>query len=86
LAGITRNISQTANKELLHYIHSYSVKHSDIMVITPSNNAVSTSFLVGIIYLNTSKQVKKKKKQFAEKGIFFHRKPSLFPTKQYKPM
>jgi len=56
LAGITRNISQTANKESVHYLHSYPVKHSDIMVITPSNNEVSTSFLVGISYLNTSKQ------------------------------
>lgn len=54
------------------------------MVVTPSNNAVSTSFLVGIIYLNTSKQVQKK--NLLKKGTFFHCKPSLFPTEQYKPM
>jgi hypothetical protein len=83
LAGITRNISQTANKESVHYIHSYSVKHSVIMIITPSIMKHALHFWQGLFILIPQSKYQKTS-NFAEMGIFFHCKPSLFPTEQYK--
>jgi len=83
LAGITRNISQTANKESVHYIHSYPVKYSDKMVITFSIMKYPLHLWWGLFIL-ISQSKYQKNKQLAKMGILFYCKPSLFPTEQYK--
>jgi hypothetical protein len=76
---------KTANKESVHYIHSYSVKHSDKMVITLSIMKYPLHFWHGLFILIPQSKYQKTSNLLKWESSFTA-KPSLFPTEQYKPM